>query len=31
MLTLDLHVFGNQMGNGTSKGELFMDDGMGTT
>jgi|LauGreDrversion4_2_1035121.scaffolds.fasta_scaffold200732_2 hypothetical protein len=30
-LTLDLHMFGDTMGSGTSKGELFMDDGLGTT
>jgi hypothetical protein len=29
-LTLDLHVFGNGLGNGTSRGELLMDDGLGT-
>lgn len=29
-LTLDLHVFNNLLGNGTSRGELLMDDGLGT-
>jgi hypothetical protein len=28
--TLDLHVFNDKQGNGTSKGELLMDDGLGT-
>ena len=30
-LTLDLHVSGDSVGNGTSRGELLMDDGLGTT
>jgi hypothetical protein len=29
-LTLDLHVFNTLMSNGTSRGELLMDDGLGT-
>jgi hypothetical protein len=29
-LTLDLHVFNDNQFNGTSKGELLMDDGFGT-
>jgi hypothetical protein len=28
--TLDLHVFNENQGNGTSKGELLLDDGLGT-
>jgi len=28
--TLDLHVFNEKQGNGTSKGELLLDDGLGT-
>lgn len=28
--TLDLHVFNDRQGNGTSRGELLMDDGLGT-
>ena len=28
--TLDLHVFNDKQGNGTSKGELLLDDGQGT-
>ena len=31
VLTLDLQIFADTMGNGTGKGELFMDDGLGTT
>lgn len=29
-LTLDLHVFADTLGNGSCKGELLMDDGLGT-
>ncbi len=30
IVTLDLHVFNEKQGNGTSKGELLLDDGLGT-